>query len=318
MMRTVIVAAIGMLAVLCLTSAAKAPADLAKTIDAHFAAVTALGITPDGTALFTGGKDGRIKMWDVATYEMLLDVPVCQVAVNDLAISPDGTFVVTVAEDGYAKVWDALTAELLIAIPAHMGAANTVIVSPDSLYFYTGGEDGYIRTWSIEEDYKQTQEYFAHYYGVNDITLSENGGYLFSCGGDGYVKVFNTSTAQEESAILAYDKGEAVCLALNHLEACLATGGSTGEIKIWDAATGSLAKTIRGHAGKVRHLEFVEDDSLLLSGGEDGKFKLWNREGELAGEMQAHVLGMRDFLLSSGSLITAGADYKVRVWTANF
>jgi WD40 repeat protein len=318
MMRTVIVAVIGLVAVMCLTSAATAPADLVQTIDAHFQAVTALGITPDGTALFTGSKDGRVKMWDVATYEMLLDVPACQVAINDLAVSPDGTYVVTVAEDGYAKVWDALTAELLVAIPAHKGAANCVAISPDSLFFYTGGEDGYVRTWSVEEDYAQTQEYFAHYYGVNDIIVNASGGYVFSCGGDGYVKVFNTSTALEESAILAFDKGEALCLRLNNLEACLATGGSNGEIRVFDASTGSLAKTIRAHAGKVRHLAFLEDDSMLVSGGEDGKIKLWNRDGELAGEMQAHVLGVRDFLLGAGTLITAGADYKVRIWTANF
>ena len=101
-------------------------------------------------------------------------------------------------------------------------------------------------------------------------------------------------------------------------EPCLYTGGSNGEIRVWDAATGSLVKTIRAHAGNVNRLSSNSDASLLVSGGEDGKVKLWHHNGDLAGEMQAHVLGVRDFMLLDDVLLTGGADYKVRVWEAKF
>lgn len=318
MMRTIIVSIVGVLVAAVICSAAVAPADLTKTIDAHYAAVSALGMTPDGTALFSAGLDGRIKLWDTTTLEMLLDVPACQVAINDLAVSPDGTFIATASQDGYVKVWDALTADLLVAIPAHKGAATAVAISPDSLFIYSGGDDGYVRSWSIEENYAKVIETFAHYNGVTDITLNAAGSYLFSTGFDGYVKIMEAQEGKIENSFLAFDRGNPVCLRLNHLEACLAIGGTNGEIRIFDAATNSLVKTIRAHAGTVDHVAFIDDDSLLVSGGEDGKIKLWNREGELAGEMQSHVLGVRDFLMSGDTLYTGGADYKLRVWAKKF
>ena len=67
MMRTIIVSIVGVLVAAVICSAAVAPADLTKTIDAHYAAVSALGMTPDGTALFSAGLDGRIKLWDTTS-----------------------------------------------------------------------------------------------------------------------------------------------------------------------------------------------------------------------------------------------------------
>jgi WD40 repeat protein len=318
MMRTIIVAVIGLLVLGMVCGAAVAPADLTKTIDAHYAAVSSLGITPDGTALFSAGKDGKVRLWDTTTLEMLLDVPACQVAINDLAVSPDGTFVVTAGEDGYVKVWDALTADLLVAIPAHKGAAMNVTISPDSLFIFSGGDDGFIRCWSIDENYGKTFEVYAHTNGVTDMILNAAGTYLFSCGVDGYVKVMNAQLGTVENSFVAFERGNPVCLRLNHLEACLAVGATSGEIRIFDAATNSLVKTLRAHAGTVTQVAFIDDDSLLVSCGEDGKVKLWNHQGELAGELQAHVLGVRDFLLVNDRLITGGADYKVRVWNKKF
>jgi len=315
MMRIVIAAVIG----LCLVcGAAVAPADLVQTIDAHFAPVNSLDITPDGTVAFTAGQDGHLKLWDTSNWELTLDVPACQAPINDVAVSPDGTFVVTAGNDGYAKVWDALTAELIVAIPAHKGAATCVAISADSLVIYTGGDDGYVRSWGVDNDYKMDFEAFAHYNGVNDLVINKAGDYLFTGGVDGYIKVYYTADMTLESTIKAFERSEVLCLALNNLEACLLAGSNNGEMRIWDASTGSLIKTVRAHAGNVNTIHVIADDKLVVSGGEDGKLKLWNRDGQLAGELQAHVLGVRDFLMTGDTLVTGGSDYKVRVWKANF
>jgi len=315
-MRMLICAGIGLLLV---CGASMAPADLVETLDAHYAAVNALDVTPDGSTLFSAGKDGRLKLWDVATYELLMDVPACQVAINDIAVDPDGTFVVTAGDDGFVKVWDALTADLLVAIPAHEGPVNCVAVEPDNMMIYSGGDDGYFRAWSVEEEYALDFEVFAHYYGVNDIILNDVGDYAFTGGVDGFICVFNSLTGELESRIEAYENAEVLCLQLTHdPESCLFTGGTNGEVRIWDAATGSLVNTIRAHAGNVKRIVFLEDDSLALTAGEDGKLKLWNRDADKAGEMQAHVLAVHDFLMTGDTLITGGADYKVRIWDAHF
>ena len=53
-MRMLICAGIGLLLV---CGASMAPADLVETLDAHYAAVNALDVTPDGSTLFSAGKE---------------------------------------------------------------------------------------------------------------------------------------------------------------------------------------------------------------------------------------------------------------------
>lgn len=315
-MMRIVIALVIMLVLL--TGAAMAPGDLVTTIDAHASAVNALAVTPAGDTLFTGGQDGRLKVWDTNSYDLLMDVPACQAPINDMAVSADGTFLVTAGDDGYVKVWDAMTMNLTIAIPAHDGGANCVAITSDGAYIYTGGEDGYVRAWDVANDFAMVLEAHTNDHGVNDLMLNSGDGYFFTAGVDGYITAYNAITGEMESRILAFDKGEALCITFNTPESCLMAGGSNGEIRCFDSATGTLTHVIRAHAGNVNQIGFSDATGLAVSGGADGKIKLWNFDAEMAGEMQAHVLAVNCFTKVGDSLVTGGADYKVRVWQANF
>jgi WD40 repeat protein len=306
-----------------LTSAALAPADLIKTIDAHLAAVNALAVTPDGAVGFSAGKDGKVILWDTKTDEKISEIPACQVAINAIDVSPDGTLVATAGADGYVKVWDAQTSELKTSIAASTGPCNAVVftdMNDSEVRLYTGGDDGYLRGWSVADNYRMVHEFQANEGGVNTIVVNQLGSYAYTGGVDGRVVAFNINGGTRESTIQAYENAEVLCMALSNNELCLVTGGTNGELRGWDASTGSLVKKIRAHAGNVTHVAWTEDDKLVVSSGEDGKLKLWNHDGELAGQFQAHVLGVRDFLLPAGApvVVTGGSDFKIRLWKRNF
>jgi WD40 repeat protein len=320
----ILVVALGLaVCVVMYASAAMAPADLLSTISAHHSAVNALAVMPQsGTVGYSGGKDGRVIFWDTATGEKLSELMACQVAINDIAVSPDETLIATAGADGFIKVWDAQSGDLMTALDAHRIAANSVAwtdMSGAGLRVYSGGDDGYVRGWSVDDDYAMVQEWRANEGGVNVVVINSAGSYVYSGGVDGRVMAFSINGGTRESVVQAYPNAEVLSMAFNSVESCLATGGTNGEVRGWDASTGSLVREIRAHAGNVTHLQWTEDDMMLISSGEDGKVKLWNHDAELAGQMQAHVLGVRDFLLDThGNLVTGGSDFKIRVWKRNF
>lgn len=56
----------------------------------------------------------------------------------------------------------------------------------------------------------------------------------------------------------------------------LASGSFDKTIKIWDADTGALIKTLTGHSGNVRSIAFSPDGNRLASGSDDFTIKIWD------------------------------------------
>jgi WD40 repeat protein len=291
--------------------------ELIADVPACQVAINDIAVDPNGVFFVTAAEDGFIKVWDAISTDLIVALPA------HLGDSADNSGSVGRYNETIRSAHGTTNRYMADRVPSVL-SAMTVAVSPDGAYVYSGGDDGFIRCYSVEEDYALLFENFAGEIGnagsnaVTEIILNGDGTTLFAGSSDGKVNIYNAVTGEFESQVQAYEQGSVSCLALNNNEMCLISGGTNGEVRVWDAFTGSLVKTIRAHAGGVNHVAFSADDKYVLSGGEDGKIKLWNHASEKAGEAQAHVLGLRNFVVSGSTIATGGADFKVRVWHANF
>jgi hypothetical protein len=68
--------------------------------------VEGLSFAPDGRSLAAGARDGRIRVWEVASGREKADLDWKSGKVNDLAFSPDGSTVAAACSKGVV-VWDA-------------------------------------------------------------------------------------------------------------------------------------------------------------------------------------------------------------------
>jgi hypothetical protein len=116
----------------------------------HGSPVQAIAFSPDGTLLATGGYDGTVRLWDLATRRpiaspVIRDMPT--LPIESVAFSPDGT---TLAIGGYRtlRLWDAARQRLISDLPIHPGdAILAVAFGQDGKTLDTSGIDGTVQAW---------------------------------------------------------------------------------------------------------------------------------------------------------------------------
>jgi WD40 repeat protein len=99
-----------------------------------------------------------------------------------------------------------------------------------------------------------------------------------------------------------------------------ATGGGADivSVRIWDASTGKLLRTLAGNTSNIHEVQFSPDGSRLISAGADGAARIW---AVAAGRLLMTLKSRADNLTAArftadGSMIATGGTHFAEVWDA--
>jgi uncharacterized protein with WD repeat len=99
----------------------------------------------------------------------------------------------------------------------------------------------------------------------------------------------------------------------------LASGSLDNTIRLWDAASGALLRTLEGHTFWVRSVAFSPDGRALASGSADNTIRLWDAaSGALRRTLEGHTDWVRSVAFSPDGRLLASAsdDRTIRLWDA--
>ena len=69
----------------------------------------------------------------------------------------------------------------------------------------------------------------------------------------------------------------------------LASGSDDNTVKLWEARSGKLLRTLEGHQSSVCSVAFDPQGGTLASGSDDNTVKLWEaRSGKLLRTLEGH------------------------------
>ena len=169
--------------------------------------------------------------------------------------SPDGKAVASASRDGTIRLFDSATGRLIKLLGRHKHAAFSLAFHPEGRELASAGENGNIRIWDPRAGFllrvlpTGTDTIYA-------LSYSPDGRLLAS--GDGF-------PPYEEPSHM---RGQ-------------------GVVRIWDAATGQVLHTLRGHTQNVTGVDFSPDGRTLASvsgswltvpqtASKPGELFLWN------------------------------------------
>jgi hypothetical protein len=96
------------------------------------------------------------------------------------------------------------------------------------------------------------------------------------------------------------------------------TGGADGTARLWDAFTGEVRATMRGHRGGINPVAFSQNGRVAMTVGEDRTVRLWEASsGQARGAPAEHPGRIDSALLSpDGHRLLTVCDDKVTLWDA--
>ena len=154
-----------------------------------------LAFSRDKRLVAVEGKNGLVRVWDLAGALPEQDVFKHEGVIVDAMFSPQGSRVITAGVDGIASIWKTKTGEKVSDVE-HGQQISALAVSPDARYFATGGSDSKLNIWDLANGSK-VGETLDHDSIVVKLAFSNDSKKLVAGGLSGEIACWNVADGQQ-------------------------------------------------------------------------------------------------------------------------
>ena len=284
----------------------------------HGGPVRAIAIASDGDSVLSGSFDTAAIRWSLKTESAEQVLRFHSDAVNAVAFLKDGRMA-TAGADARIAIWTPGRQQPDNIFEGHAAPIVSLAVSPDGARLASASWDHTVRIWSLSDGAQQVLE--GHAQNVNGVAFTPDGRSLVSVGYDRELRIWPLAAgisnvvllASPLNAVAVAPDGEIVtgaadgklrfltsegqvsgevqagqtpivALAISPDGTSIAAAGIGGNVAVIDRKARSIARTLVDPGSPTWSVAFLADNETLLTGGADGKIRRWNaRTGEPIG-----------------------------------
>jgi len=222
----------------------------------HDASVRGCAASPDCRLLATASADGTLVVWDTASAARVHHLPGHRDWVNACAFDRSGQLLASVSNDRTLRLWDLRTRSRKLALVAHAQWVNDCVFSPDGLHLVTAAADGSLTRWSLDIDEALWEAWLG---GAKTLPADVAAAALRPLSMVGHAASVNRCAFAPDGRWLV-------------------SASSDRTLKIWDAHSGALRRSLHGHLEDVNGCDVSADGARIVSVSADGGLKVWSAD----------------------------------------
>ncbi len=281
----------------------------------HKGSVNSVAFSPDGKMFASGSADSSVRLWDVASGQVVRELHGHSEGVRSVAFSHDGLKLATGSYDDTIRVWSLKSGTSLLELRENSGDVRSVGFSPDGTILASGSADKTIRLWDLKSG-TSLHVFKGHTRDVLDVAFSPDGRILASGSADKTIRLWDVRSFKLYRELRGHSGGVRA-VAFHPDGNTLASGSFDTTIILWDIDSPNPVRAYKGHTDGIRSVAFSPDGRKLISGSADHTIRVWDvKSGKGLHKFHGHSSGVRAVAFSpdGNTLISGSADRTVRLW----
>ncbi len=283
-----------------------------------------VAISPDSRRLVAGSSRGKIWLWNVGDWDNATGIDAHIGEVRALAFESNGQHLWSAGDDYLIKRWRLSDRTCVMTRSGHTAEVYSIALSGDDKLLASHGNDNTLRYWDLATG-EQSASFPVPMWWRTQLAFTVSGEHLVTGSDWGnrslkfwdsyYDKHLNANTDLHDDTVRSIEH-------TNGSSRLMVTASDDNTIKVWNAASGQLVRTLAGHTADVMSLSISPDNRFVASASNDKTVCIWSLpSGELVKTLTGHTDEVKCVAYSANgrALVTGSSDRTIKVWrTADY